>query len=233
MKQGWFGAISIAIPTLLAAQTGRGSYARIAVLRPNDGKTVEFEAGYLRHLEWHKQAGDPWTWYGWTIWSGDRYRWFVYATFGHSAGSLDSAVTPAEDERDNVRNVEPHVEWVTNGMYEFLPGLSRGTGVPQATPRLEYTAWISCPGPRRHSRRRSRRPSPRSRPRPSGFACWREGTRHGMSGCARGPACRSCSSDAREQPLPGSVKTLIAGTSVEIWNLRPAMSLGLGPPARP
>ena len=32
-----------------------------------------------------------------------------------------------------------------------------------------------------------------------------------------------------EQPLPGSVKNLIAGTSVEIWNLRHAISLGLSP----
>jgi hypothetical protein len=77
MRQGWFGAISIAVPTLLAAQSGRGPYARIAVLKPHDGQTIEFEAGYLRHLEWHRQARDPWVWYGWTIWGGDRYRWFV------------------------------------------------------------------------------------------------------------------------------------------------------------
>ncbi|HEX5576468.1 MAG TPA: hypothetical protein VFX42_11380, partial [Gemmatimonadales bacterium] len=118
MKPSRLGIVGVALPALLSAQAGRGPYARIAVLRPHDGQTVEFEAGYLRHLEWHKQARDPWVWYGWSIWAGDRYRWFVYATFGHSATSLDSAVTPAEDERDNVLNVAPHVEWVTNGLYE-------------------------------------------------------------------------------------------------------------------
>jgi hypothetical protein len=87
------------LPALLGAQTGRGPYARIAVLRPHDGQNVEFEAGYLRHLAWHQGAKDPWTWYGWSIWAGDRNRWFVYATFGHSASSLDSAVTPGEDRR--------------------------------------------------------------------------------------------------------------------------------------
>jgi len=127
------------LPALLGAQTGRGPYARIAVLRPLDGKTVEFEAGYIRHLAWHQQARDPWVWYGWSIWAGDRYRWFVYATFGHSATSLDSAVTPGEDERDNLLNVAPHVEWVENGLYEYLPGVSRGTGEPQPTARLEFT----------------------------------------------------------------------------------------------
>ena len=48
------------------AQTGgassdadHGPYARIALLKPRDGNTVDFEAGYIRHLEWHRQASDP------------------------------------------------------------------------------------------------------------------------------------------------------------------------------
>jgi hypothetical protein len=36
-----------------------------------------------------------------------------------------------------------------------------------------------------------------------------------------------------EQALPEAVKHLIARTTVEIWTLRPTMSFGLGPPARP
>src|SRR6266849_5451256 len=111
MKRPWLWIVGTVLPTLLVAQTGRGPYARIAILRPYDGHTVEFEAGYIRHLEWHRQARDPWVWYGWSIWASERQRWFVYATFGHSAGSLDSAVTPAEDERDNVLNVVPHAEF--------------------------------------------------------------------------------------------------------------------------
>src|SRR5207344_117237 len=95
-------------PSPVMAQDERGPYARIAILRPHDGDTVEFEAGYIRHLEWHRQAKDTWVWYGWTIWAGERQRWFVYASFGHSAASLDSPVAPAEDERDNILNVAPH-----------------------------------------------------------------------------------------------------------------------------
>ena len=127
MLYRWLWIVGTLLPALVWAQTGRGPYARIAVLRPHDGQTTEFEAGYLRHLAWHRQAGDKWTWYGWSIWAGNRYRWFVYATFGHSAASFDSAVAQAEDERDNVLNVVPHVEWIENGLYEYLPALSRGT----------------------------------------------------------------------------------------------------------
>jgi len=112
MKHRWLGIVSTVLPTLLVAQTGaqtgRGPYARIAILRPHDGHTVEFEAGYIRHLEWHRQARDTWAWYGWNVTFGERQRWFVYASFGHSAASLDSPVAPAEDERDNILNVAPN-----------------------------------------------------------------------------------------------------------------------------
>ena len=116
-----------------------GPYARISVLRPNDGDTVDFEAGYARHLEWHRQAKDPWRWFGWTIWVGERQRSFVYATFGRSAADFDTAVSPAEDERDNISNVTPHAHFAGSALYEFLPEISRGTGEPQATPRVEIT----------------------------------------------------------------------------------------------
>src|SRR6266851_1246090 len=111
MNHRWLAIIAIVLPTLLTAQTGRGPYARIAVLRPHDGHTVDFEAGYIRHLEWHRQNRDTWVWYGYSVTFGERQRWFVYASFGHSAGSLDNPVSPVDDERDNVLNVVPHAEF--------------------------------------------------------------------------------------------------------------------------
>src|SRR5882762_7935346 len=119
MKHRWVWIALLAFPALLVAQTEKSPYARIAVLRPHDGDTVDFEAGYIRHLGWHKQAGDTWTWYGWTIWAGDRQRWFVYATFGHAAADFDHPVAPADDERDNISNVTPHAQFAGNALYEY------------------------------------------------------------------------------------------------------------------
>lgn len=49
---------------------------------------------------------------------------------GRSGGSerFDSPVSPAEDERDNVVNVTPHVDQWSNALYEYLPGLSSRHG---------------------------------------------------------------------------------------------------------
>src|SRR5215469_4779881 len=119
MKHRWLGVVGAVLSTVLVGQTGRaadaqtqrGPYARIAILRPLDGHTVDFEAGYIRHLESHRQARDTWAWYGWSVTFSERQRRFIYASFGHSAASFDNVVAPAEDERDNLLNVAPHVEW--------------------------------------------------------------------------------------------------------------------------
>ena len=123
-----------------SAVAQNGPYARIAVLRALDGQTVDLEAGYIRHLEWHRQAKDPFGWYSYSIWaSAERQRWLIYATFGHTSAELSNPVSPAEDERDNIINVLPHAQFLGNAVYEFLPALSKGNGVPAPTLRAELT----------------------------------------------------------------------------------------------
>jgi hypothetical protein len=203
------------------------------VLRPHDGETVDFEAGYLRHLAWHQQARDPWVWYGWSIWAGDRYRWFVYATFGHSATSLDSAVAPAEDERDNILNVAPHVEWVTNGLYEYLPALSRGTGEPQPAARLEFTAVDLVPG----GAKAFETALAAHRSRLSGETLWyRMVAGGGVPRYVRlrpQPGLSALLDRSGDQALADGADSVVAHVTVEIWTLRPTMSLGIGASAPP
>jgi hypothetical protein len=204
-----------------------GPYARISVLRPHDGDTVDFEAGYIRHLDWHRQAKDTWVWYGWTIWAGERQRSFVYASFGHSAAELDNPVSPAEDERDNIVNVTPHGHFAGSALYEYLSALSRGTGEPQPTPRVELTTVDLVTGGG------------------EAFEAALSAEQSGLQGetlwyrmVAGGSAPRyvrlcprvnlSAILEGRnEQVLPDNVNPLIVKTTVEIMNLRPAMCYGV------
>ena len=152
MKDLWISTVgavllvATAFPTLLISQTTQkaqapGPYARIAIMRALDeSHTVDLEAGYVRHLDWHRQVKDPFNWYSYSLWaSSERQRWIIYATFGHTAAELSNPVSPAEDERDTIINILPHVQFRGNGVYEFLPALSRGNGVPTPTLRAEYT----------------------------------------------------------------------------------------------
>jgi hypothetical protein len=137
--------VGAVFPALLGSQATQsaqptGPFARIAIMRALDGHSVDLEAGYVRHLEWHRQAKDPFSWYSYSLWaSTERQRWIIYATFGHTAAELSNPVSPAEDERDSLINVLPHAQFLGNEIYEFLPALSRGNGVPTPFLRAEYT----------------------------------------------------------------------------------------------
>src|SRR5262249_12515072 len=134
------------LPTLLISQTTQstrttGPYAVIGIFRAIDERhSVDLEAGYIRHLEWHRQAKDPFGWYSYSISvSTERQRSIIYATFGHTAAELSNPVSPAEDWRDASITLLPHIQFTGSGIYEFLPGLSRGNAVPTPTPLAEYT----------------------------------------------------------------------------------------------
>lgn len=214
------------------AQSGRGPYARIAIIRPRDGRTVDFEAGYVRHLDWHRQNRDGWVWYGWSVTFSERQRWFVYASFGHSAASLDNPVSPAEDERDNVLNVAPHVEYVGNGLYEYLPGTSRGTGEPQPAARLEFTTVDLVPGAAKAFEAALRAGQPELKSETLWYRMVAGGTAPRYVRLRPRPSLSAVIDGRSEQALPDGVNHLIARTTIEILTLRPTMSLGLSSPAR-
>ena len=116
MKHRWIRIVGAMVlvgtvfPTLFIAQTAQtaqtdqapGPYALIGVMRALDERhSVDLEAGYVRHLEWHRQVKDRFGWYSYSISvSTERQRWIIYATFGHTAAELSNPVSPAEDWRD-------------------------------------------------------------------------------------------------------------------------------------
>ena len=73
MKHPWLRIVAAMLPTLVMAQTAQrpgaqtvqapGPFARIAMMHAREGHAVDWEAGYIRHLEWHRQAQDTFSWY--------------------------------------------------------------------------------------------------------------------------------------------------------------------------
>src|SRR5215469_13055426 len=86
MKHCWLWIVGGILPVLLLAQTvgtrekqnERGPYARIALMRALDGHSIDWEAGYIRHLACHRQAKDPFNWYSYSVWaSTERQGWII------------------------------------------------------------------------------------------------------------------------------------------------------------
>jgi len=141
-------------------------------------------------------------------------------------------VDPAADERDNILNVAPHVEYMGSALYEYLPGLSRGTGEPQPTARLEFTTVDLVPG----AAKAFEAALSASQSTLQGETLW---YRMVAGGAApryvrlRPRASLSAVLDGMsEQALPDTANHLIAKMTVELLTLRPTMSLGLQSPAR-
>ena len=237
MKPRCLFVLSVFLPSLLGAQAGdpadAGPFARIAILRPHEGRTVDFEAGYIRHLEWHQKSGDKWTWFGWSVWAGERQRWFVYATFGHSAASLGNPVAPAEDERDNVLNVVPHAEFAGNAVYEYLPELSRGTGEPSPAARVELTTVDLLPGAAKTFETVLAAGQSTLQGETLWFRMVAGGALPRFVRLRPRPGLGAILDERSEQALPDAVARLVTKTTVEILTLRPPMSLGLPQTGRP
>jgi hypothetical protein len=233
-KLGIAGAVLFTAAAYHVSATGQGSaplvkgpYARIAIMRPLDGHFVDFEAAYIRHLAWHAEAKDSWTWYGWTVDYSERRMWFIYASFGHSATDMDNPVDPAGDNRDNIVNVAPHVDHWGNALYEFLPRMSRGSGVPTPTARLELTTVDLNPGGESRFEAALSTVQPALHDETLWYRMIVGGTapryirlrpRQGLSATLDG---------RNEQALPEAVTPLVAKTAVEVLTLRPTMSYGI------
>ena len=157
----------------------------------------------------------------------DRQRWFVYATFGHSAASLNTPVSPAEDERDNISNVTPHAQFVANALYEFLPALSRGEGVPQPTPRLEFTTVELAPGSEKEFEAALAPEQPRLRGETLWYRMIAGGNVPRYVRLRPQPNLSAIVESNREQALPEKANRVTTKITVEILTLRPTMSYGL------
>ena len=225
------------LPMLLISQTTErtrapGPYARIAIMRARDGHSVEWEAGYIRHLEWHRQAKDPFNWYSYSVWaSAEHQRWIIYATFGHTAAEVSNPISPTEDERDNLINVLPHAQFLGNGIYEFLPALSRGNGVPTPTLRADYTTVELSPG----ADKAFEAALAAEQPKLQRETLWYRLVVGGKTPCYVRLRPRADLAAILEehagQTLPDKVNGLISKMTVETLNLRPNMLVNVTPEA--
>ena len=241
MKRDWiriFGTTVLALvfPMLLVAQSTQrsqpaGPFARIAIMRAVDERhMVDLEAGYIRHLEWHRLAKDPFSWYSYSVWaSTERQRSILYATFGHTAAELSNPVSPAEDERDTIINILPHVEFTGNAIYEFLPSLSRGTGVPTPTPRAEFMTVELKYG----AGQAFEAVLAAEQAKLQGETLWYRLAVGGNAPCyvrlCPRASLAAILDESVDGALPETVKALISKITIEILNLRPNMLVNVSP----
>jgi hypothetical protein len=228
--------LALAIAGLLAAMAPAqaeyqyGPFARISMLKPHDSQIYDWEEGYLRHLQWHKNNQETWNWYGYNLWSSAHQRYFVYASFGHSAHDLSNPIDPVADERDTRVNIIPYVEFLDNMLFEFLPRASDGNGIPTPLPRTEFTTVDVKPG----MEARFEAALYAARPRLQSETLWyRLLTGANVPRYVRLRPKKDLEAlldDRAGAPLPLGTANLIDSEKVEVLSFRPTMSLNISDP---
>ena len=114
-----------------------------------------------------------------------------------------------------------------NGLYEFLPSISLGSGVPQPSARVEFTTVDLVPG----AAKAFEAALTAGKSALPGETLWYRMTAGGPFPRyvrLRPRANLSALIDAKsESALPEGSSRLVAHTTIEILTLRPTMSLGL------
>jgi len=131
---------AIAVPISFAQ--GGGNVARIVVWQAKPGMDRDLEEGYKRHLEWHRNNGDLWSWYGWNIVSGERDGYFVDGTFFHTWKDLNSPVSPAADGADAAVNVSSYGDVRSAAICEAVPTLTDLRAQQLVSPLLTFVTSV-------------------------------------------------------------------------------------------
>ena len=136
-------------------------------------------------------------------------------------------MSPVDDERDTIINVTPHVEYLGNALYEFLPDLSMGTGEPQPASRLELTTVDVQAGKAKAFEAALSAGQTTLKGETLWYRMIAGGTAPRYVRLRPQPNLSAVLDAAGVQVLPDTVNGLISKTTVEILNLRPAMCYGV------
>lgn len=111
-----------------------GEAGMLFLVEARDGRKDQFEAGYKRHLDWHRRNSDPWAWPAWEILTGDRAGAYLEGTFGHSWSGFDRRVKPADDAADHKVNVDPTLSRHVRNILVRKAAFSRGKPLEERRP---------------------------------------------------------------------------------------------------
>lgn len=117
-----------------AGASGDGDAAHLFAYWAKEGMRAQFDEGYRRHLEWHRQKQDPLVWYAWYVVHGERTGLFIDGSFGQPFSRFDERVDPEGDRADGAKNVTPFADPAFLATYVLRRELSTGQPLEEEEP---------------------------------------------------------------------------------------------------
>ncbi len=123
----------------------QGTISQSFLLAVRLGNVAQFEEAYLRHVEWHRQQSDPWTWDMWSTVTGDLGTYIVI-TDGHTWAEFDAPpVDPVADGADAMAQFGSLVESITGGFARSMTDVSRPAAGRMPLARVAHSGQVEGP----------------------------------------------------------------------------------------
>jgi hypothetical protein len=116
------------LPTATLAQ--EGTISRSYTLTVKAADVAQFEEAYLRHVDWHRQQNDTWTWTMWSSDTGDLGRYIVISG-EHTWADFDSP--PVDEAADGAHAMATFGQYLTStnsGLGRYMADVSRPAADP-------------------------------------------------------------------------------------------------------
>ncbi|MGH9803927.1 MAG: hypothetical protein ACRD4D_02050 [Candidatus Acidiferrales bacterium] len=130
----------LALPA--AAQMAGGDIVKVFFVHPKPGMTKEFEAALKKHMEWHAQQKDTWTWLAWQTIVGEGTGSYGVGTFDHHWADFDNLpYDEAADAAHAAATFSPTVERVVPTFWRLMKEVSSPPDAPPAMSQV-YTFHV-------------------------------------------------------------------------------------------
>ena len=139
------GLVCLAAAPLAAQDEMPGKLARAFTVNVSPGNILAFEESYKKHIKWHADKGDKWTWDTWQVASGD-FGEYVIRTPGHFWGDFDNPPFGMEDRDHFLEHCAQHVDSVSSTFTELMPDVSRLPAPDAKRPLVTVIEMKIAPG---------------------------------------------------------------------------------------
>ena len=131
--------------SLAVAQQPR-ELVEIHINKVRPGMTRQYEEGRKKHMDWHRQQNDAWSWYTWEILTGEDTGAYVIGTFGHQWSELDGRTKfEAADNADAINRMGKALASEMQCYYRFRADLSPSTPSSEPAPLATVTHFLLNP----------------------------------------------------------------------------------------
>lgn len=137
-------SLAVLITATANAQPAPGGVTQVIRQKVAPNMVEKYEAGRKKHMEWHRQAGDPWGWTVGQITSGPDSGTYIIVTGSHQWQDFDTwgAKMGDADTADANVNLVPYAGESETSYWAIMPEYSRmpaaGTESPMATVTFFY-----------------------------------------------------------------------------------------------